>query len=202
MERNIGKITLYERLDKGKLQTWLATGDILLLDVERRYVLADLPDTLPAVLPTQFTDPDYMDALFNAIDAAAFVHEQGCYVFKVAYDSGVKEFDLRSSYVRNDIDSTTGDAVPNGIVIKAVFNTPSFPENIKTVISLPYGQPISNEDVTALRAVGLLLNNGSTGSQFSFKQTTVPYTVKFYQPNDSAVNYVIDFDLTDKVIEK
>lgn len=202
MTKLIGKITLYEPLDSAKFAALAASGETILLEVERRYALADVPDTLTAVLPAQFEDGsiDYMAALQKTIDAASFVHEQDVVVYKAAYDAVAKEFDFSGSYIRDAINSAAGGTITAGTILLAVFTTPSLPRPVRTVITLPYGQPISAPDNAAMLAAGLELNLGGTGTVFSVKTQKHPFTVTFLQPADATANYAIDFEFTNQII--
>ena len=86
--KSIGKIVLYEPLTQNKIDALLAGSDIIIFEIERRYVLGDVPELLSAVLPTQFEDVsvDYIEALKNTIDAATFSHEEKAMMWIVNYN--------------------------------------------------------------------------------------------------------------------
>jgi hypothetical protein len=198
----IARIILYERLDKAKLAQLVTDEVPLQLEVERRYQLGDLPDTLVASIPAEWgSDPDYMDALGFVVDAAAYIHEQGSAVFVVNYAADTKVFNLAGSYIRTDIDSAVSDPITAGTVLYAVFTTPGLDTPVTTQITLEYGTLISETYLDALEAVGIELNLGATGTLFSVKTQKVPYKVAFFQPADALLNYAIDFNMNNQTIE-
>ena len=204
MEQRIGKITLYQRLDRATLDAMIAAGDDIILDVERRYVINNLPDNLAVTLPAAWPATggvDFVASLVNVVEAAGWSHEQDCIVWKVAYDDATKEFDLTDSYIRDSIDSAVGSAVHDGTVLLARFVTPSLPASVSTVLTLPFNQALDSVEVAALMAAGIELELGATGTLFSIKTQKVPFQLRFYRPADATKNYVMDFPLTDKIIE-
>lgn len=203
MEQRIGKITLYQRLDRATLEAMIAAGDDIILDVERRYMINNLPDSLAVTLPAAWPATggvDFIASLVNVAEAAGWSHEQDCIVWKVAFDAGTKAFDLSGSYVRDSIDSADGSPVPDNTVLLARFNTPGFPA-VNTVLSLPFNEPLDSGEVAALNAVGIELELGPTGTLFSIKTQKVPFTLRFYRPEFATKNYVMDFPLTDQIIQ-
>jgi hypothetical protein len=198
---SIGKITLYEHWDAAKLAALIAAEETLYLEVERRYTLGELPETLTAVLPAQF-GTTYMDYLIKTIDAATFVHEENCivWVIKTAATGGMA-FDLTGSYKRTGIDSVTGtEAVEDGVELLAIFTTAGLRGDARTAVVLPYGEAISGGDITALDDVGIELAASPEGSAFTVTSKT-PFTVQFFQPSAAVENYVIDFDKNNQIIE-
>jgi hypothetical protein len=181
----IGKIVLYEPLNQDKIDALLGGSDTIILQIERKYNLADMPELLSAVLPTQFIDAsvDYVLALKNVVDAASFIHEEDAMMWVVNYNEDDKEFDLTSSYIRDQRDtSATLSDIPTNQLLQAVFMTPGLNGPVYTEIELPYNGAISSTDRAALLAVGIELNLAVTGSLFSVKTQLVPYKVSFYQP--------------------
>lgn len=199
----IGRIILYERMDKAKLAQLVADEVPLQLEVERRYALGDMPDSLVASLPAEWDGGaiDYMDALGLVVDAAGYIHEQGGAVMVAHYDIDTKVFDLSDSYLRTDIDSAEGDPITAGTKLYAQFTTPGLDTPVNTIVTLLYGTAISAPDLDALTAVGIELNLGATGTLFSIKTQRVPFKVQFYQPADAAINYAIDFNMNNQTIE-
>lgn len=203
--KTIAKIVLYEQLDQDKITALLAGDDTIAFEIERRYILGEMPEMLTAILPTQFEDVsiDYVAAFKNIIDAATWVHEEAAIMFKVNYNSVGKEFDLTSSYVRNIRDTSgTLTAITTGQLLEAVFITPGLDGPVSTVVSLPYNEIISLGDFTALQNVGLTLIDDALGSLFSFAEQKVPYKVIFRQPASEILEkYSIEFELQNKTIE-
>lgn len=203
--RSIGKIVLYEPLNQDKIDTLLASADTIVLEIERSYQMADIPQNLGAILPTQFDDVsvDYILALKRFIDAATFIHEENVMMWKISYNSSLKEFDLTSSYVRDKKDTSgTLTAIPTNQLLQANFFTPGIDGLVKTTIDLPYNGTISTTDRDALLAVGIELNLSITGALFSIKTQLVPYKVEFIQPSSvTTEKYNIDFDYKNKTIE-
>lgn len=201
----IGKIVLYEPLNQDKIDALLAGTDTILLEVERRYVLADMPELLSAVLPTQFEDVtiDYILALKRFVDAASFIHEENAMMWVVNYNAVDKEFDLTTSYIRDEKDtSATMSAIPTDQLLQAVFMTPGLTGPVYTTIDLPYNGTISTTDRDALLAVGIELNLAITGALFSVKTQLVPYQVSFYQPSSVVTEkYNIQFNYQNQTIE-
>lgn len=203
--RSIGKIVLYEPLNQDKIDALLVGADTIVLEIERAYQIADIPQNLGAILPTQFDDLsiDYILALKRFIDAATFIHEESVMMWKINYNSSLKEFDLTSSYVRDQKDtSVTLTTIPTNQLLQANFYTPGIDGLVKTTIDLPYNGTISTTDRDALLAVGLELNLSVTGSLFSVKTQLVPYKVSFYQPASVVTEkYSIEFNYQNKTIE-
>lgn len=203
--KSIGKIVLYEPLTQDKIDALLAGSDTIIFEIERRYVLADVPDLLSAVLPTQFDDVsvDYIQALKNLVDVSTFIHEENAMMWIVNYNSVDKEFNLESSYVRDQKDTTaTMSGIPADQLLQAVFMTPGLNGPVYTTINLPYDGIISTTDRDALLVVGLELNLSVTGSLFSFKTQSVPYKVAFVQPASVVTEkYSIAFNYQNKTIE-
>jgi hypothetical protein len=200
----IGKIVLYDYLDKAKMDALLLSGDLIVFEIQRQFDYGTVPNNLVAVLPTQFDDVniDYMTALKDVIDVSSWIHFENAVVYKIKYTVGTKEFDLSASYVRNKKDSSSVmQDIVNGQNLIAVFTTPGLDGAIQTFIDLPYNQAISEPDIAALLAVGIELNLGSTGKLFSIKTQSVPFRVSFIQPASALENYVIDFELQNKTIE-
>ncbi len=203
--KTIGRIVLYEPLNQDKIDELLASSDTIIFEIERRYVLGNVPDLLGAVLPTQFDDLsiDYIEALKNTIDISTFIHEENAIMFNVKYNPGTKTFDLTESYVRTEKDTTaTMGTVTTGQLLDAVFITPGLNGSIKTKISLPFGQAISDPDVDILTDLGLVLDTGHTGSLFTFSEQKVPYMVFFSQPSSVLTEkYSIEFNYQNQTIE-
>lgn len=201
----IGKLVLYEPLNHDKIDALLAGTDTILLEVERRYVLADVPELLSAVLPTQFEDLtiDYILALKHIVDAASFIHEENAMMWVVNYNAIDKEFDLTTSYIRDVKDtSVTMSSIPTDQLLQAIFMTPGLSGPVYTTIDLPYNGTISSTDRAALLAVGIELNLSITGALFSVKTQKVPYQVSFYQPSSVVTEkYNIQFNYQNQTIE-
>lgn len=203
--RSIGKIILYEPLNQGKIDDLLAGTDTVIFEIERRYVLADVPDLLSAVLPTQFDDMsiDYIQALKDIVDASTFIHEENALNFIINYNALDKEFDLTSSYVR-DVRDTSGTlgTIPTDQLLNATFITPGLDGPVLTTIELPYAGTISTIDRDKMLAIGLELNLAVTGSVFSIKTQLVPFKVVFSQPASVITDkYSIQFELQNQIIE-
>lgn len=202
--KSIGKITLYEHLDQDKIDLLLSGTNTIVLDIERQYSIADLPQRLSAIVVSDFSTGtiDYLQSLKNVLDVATMKHEENALIFKINYNSGIKEFDLTNSYVRDSKDtSIIGSPIVTGQLLKAVFSTPGFDGPVLTTIDLPFGDVISSSDKLKLLAIGIELDLGVTGDLFSIKTQSVPFKVSFYQPDSSVENYVIDFPLTNQLIE-
>jgi hypothetical protein len=203
--KSIGKIVLYEPLTQDKIDALLASSDTIIFEIERRYVLADVPDLLSAVLPTQFDDVsvDYIEALKNLVDISSFIHEENAVVFDVKYNETTKTFDLTDSFVRTQKNTTsTMGTVTAGQILNAVFATPGLNGPVYTEIELPFNQAISDTFYDALEAVGLVLDTGYTGSLFTVLEQKVPYKVSFYQPvSVVAEKYSIEFNYQNQTIE-
>lgn len=203
--KSIGKIVLYEPLTQDKIDALLAGSDTIIFEIERRYVLADVPDLLSAVLPTQFDDVsiDYIEALKNLVDVSTFIHEENAMMWVVNYNSDDKEFDLTASYIRDEKNTTaTMSVIPTDQLLQAVFMTPGLNGPVYTTVDLPYDGTISTTDRDALLAVGLELNLAVTGSLFSIKTQLVPYKVSFYQPASVVTEkYSIEFNYQNQTIE-
>lgn len=203
--KSIGKIVLYEPLTQDKIDALLAGSDTVIFEIERRYVLADVPDLLSAVLPTQFDGfaIDYVDSLKNVIDISSFIHEENAVVFVVKYNSITKEFDLTSSYVRNSADtSAVMGTIVTGQLLQAVFETPGLESSIRTVIDLPFGNTLDITQLNILKDLGVIIDPASTGDFFTISSQSVPYKVSFYQPSSIVTEkYCIEFDLQNKTIE-
>lgn len=203
--KSIGKIVLYEPLNQDKIDSLLASADTIVLEIERSYQIADVPQNLGAVLPTQFEDitVDYILALKNFIDAVTFIHEENVMMWKVNYNSVLKEFDLTSSYIRDQKDTFGAlTDIPTDQVLQADFYTPGIDGFVKTTIDLPYNSAISVPHKEALLAVGIELNLSVTGSLFSVKTQSVPYKVNFIQPSSVvAEKYNIEFNYKNQTIE-
>lgn len=199
MERRIAKITLYEAVDADKIQDWIDAGDKLIVDVDRSYTLADVPMGLVGVFPDQFTPFGnlYTEALKNALHAAAWVHAAGSFYFKVKLTAS-KNFSVDGYlWASDDVGDTS--PIPDGTVLLAEFTTPGLPDSVKTVIALPYNQAISPADFVVMNDLGLTLQAGSTGSNFRITGKTA-CTVRFFQPTDSTVNYLVDFNAENQII--
>lgn len=191
-------------MDQDKIDTLLAGPDTIVIDIERQYPLGDIPGVIGSVVSIDFPTgtTDYLASLKNVIDIAGFKHEENAIVWNVVYNISTKEFDLTSSYVRTQKDtSTAATAITTGQLLKAVFQTPGFDGPVKTVIDLPFGQSISAPDAAAMLAVGLELDLSVTGDLFSIKTQSVPFKVSFMQPDAVTENYVIDFPLNNQLIE-
>ena len=204
MEQRIGKIVLYQRLDRAALDAMLTAGDDIVLDIERRYVINDLPDAIAVTLPEAWPATggfDFVESLVNVIEAAAWSHEQDCLVWNVAYDADGKAFDLSGSYVRTSIDSADGAAIDDGSVLLARFTTPALPAAVNTVLTLPYGEALDSAELAALEVVGIEIELGATGTAFAIKTQKVPFQVQFYRPADALKNYVMNFPLAGQIIE-
>lgn len=202
--RAIAKITLYEHLDQDKIDLLLSGTDTITLDIERQYDIYDVPQYLGSVISTDFTTSgiDYLQGLKDVLDVATYKHEDSVVVWKVKYDESAKEFDLTDSFVRDQVDTSgSKTAVTYGQLLKAVFQTPGFDGPVQTIIDLPYGDAISSGDKAALLDVGIELDLTVTGDLFSVKTQSVPYKVAFYRPDTAAEKYVIDFSLTNQIIE-
>ena len=200
----IGKIVLYEPLDQDKIDTILTDFDVVIFEVQRQYLLGDKPQDLGVVLPAEFVDVtvDYMQAFKDIIDISSFKHEEGAVYYKIKYDVLLKDFDLTTSYIRDKKQTIAPfTALTTGQLLKAVFITPGIEAPIKTVIDLSYGEAVSEVDIAALLVVGLELKLGATGSLFGIKTQKVPFKVSFMQPAVALENYVIDFELQNKIIE-
>lgn len=201
----IGKIVLYEPMDQVKITDLLASSDVIVFEVQRQYRLGEVPEMLGAVLPVQFDDLaiDYIEALRNVIDIATWQHQQDTIVYKCVYEAATKTFDFSASYVRDSKD-TAGTLTPlvTGQLLNAVFTTPGLEGVVQTIIELPYGQAISAGDSLLLANVGIVLNISATGDSLILDKYSVPFKVQFLQPDTvTGVNYVIDFDLTNRAIE-
>lgn len=203
--KSIGKIVLYEPLTQDKIDALLSSSDTIIFEIERRYVLADVPELLSAVLPTQFDDIsiDYIEALKNLVDVSSFIHEENAMMWVINYNSVNKEFDLTASYIRDKKDTTaTMSVIPTGQLLQAVFMTPGLNGPVYTTVDLPYDKTISAIDRNALLAVGLELNLSGTASLFSFSTQSVPYKVMFIQPASIVTEkYSIEFNYQNKTIE-
>ena len=201
----IGKIVLYEPLNKYKIDALLAGTDTILLEIERKYILGDVPELLSAILPTQFVDAkvNYILALKNLLDAASFIHEENAMMWVVNYDSVNKEFDLSGSYIRDEKDTSEKlSSIPSEQLLQAVFMTPGLNGPVYTVIELSYGENISSTDKAALLAVGIELNATATGDLFSIITQSVPYKVSFNQPASVvAEKYNVQFNYQNITIE-
>jgi hypothetical protein len=206
MTKVIGKIVLYEPMDQSKITDLLAGPDTVLFEIERQYALGDVPQTLAAVLPSQFDDVsiDYIEVLKNMIDIATWQHQEDAIVYKCVLDDGTKTFDFSESYVR-DSKSTSGTltSVTTGQVLQAVFTTPGINGTVQTTVELPYGNPLSSGDLLLLRNVGLIIDDiASTGDNLIIETQNVPFKVSFYKPaSETSIEYVIDFNLTNTIIE-
>lgn len=200
MDRRIAKITLYEPMDADKLQSWLDAGDNLVIDVDRSYPMANVPAGLVGVFPVQFAPAGslYATALKNVLAAATWVHAAGGVFLKVKASS-TRVFTV-DGYVWAADDITVKSAVADGTVLMAEFTTPGLPAYVKTTISLPYNQAISGADFLAMNDVGLTLQAGGTGNNFRVVGKSA-FTVRFFQPGDSAVNYIVDFDKENQIIQ-
>jgi hypothetical protein len=203
--KSIGKIVLYEPLTQDNIDALLASSDTIIFEIERRYVLADVPDLLSAVLPTQFDDVsvDYIQALKDLVDVSTFIHEENAMMWVIKYNSGDKEFDLTSSYIRDEKDTNAVmSGIPTDQLLQAVFVTPGLNGPVYTTVDLPYNGTISTTDRDALLAVGLELNLSITGSLFSVKTQKVPYKVSFIQPSSVVTErYSIKFNYENQIIE-
>lgn len=203
--KTIGRIILYEQLSQDKLTTLLASADTIVLEIERRYILGDMPEVLTAILPTQFDGyaVDYVDSLKEIIDITSFVHEEDGIMFIVKYNSTTKEFDLTSSYVRNVPDtSTTMGTVTAGQLLQAIFVTPGLENPVYTTIDLPFGQTLDTMQLAVLKDNGVFIDLTSTGDFIKITSQDVPYKVGFYQPASVTLDkYSIEFDLQNKTIE-
>jgi hypothetical protein len=201
----IGKIVLYEPLNKDKIDALLAGSDTILLEIERKYNLSDVPELLSAVLPTQFVDAsvNYILAFKNLVDAATFIHEENAMIWVVNYDSVNKEFDLSASYVRDQKDTSAAQSdIPTKQLLQAIFMTPGLDGPVYTSIELSYGQNISSTDKAALLAVGIELNASASGDLFTIIKQSVPYKVSFYQPASVVTEkYNIQFNYQNLTIE-
>lgn len=201
----IGRITLYEQLNQSKIDALLAGSDVIVFEVDRRYLLADKPNVLSAILPTQFEDVsiDYIEALKLVVDASTWIHEENVVMYKINYESSTKDFDLSESYIRDDRDTTVAlTSLPNGQHLKATFVTPGLEESVITTIDLLYATAISTLDEEALANVGLILKAGSKGDAFGFSSQATAYKVIFSQPDTVITEkYSIEFDLQNKPIE-
>lgn len=200
----IGKIVLYEPMNQDKIDQWLLGSDLIVFEIQRQYKLGEVPQLLTAVLPSEFTDVtvNYVQALKDVVDISTWKHEENSIFFKINYDSGLKEFDLSESYVRLKKQTVAPFTEPTtGQELKAVFITPGLDGPVSTSIDVNYNELISAGDSSALLAVGIELNLGSTGKLFSIKTQSVPFRVSFIQPAASLENYVIDFELQNKTIE-
>lgn len=191
-------------MDQNKIDTLLAGTDTIVFDIERQYTIGDIPGVLGSVVSVDFdaVGVDYLQALKDVFDCASFKHEENAIVFKVDYDIPTKSFDLTNSYVRDQKDtSSPGSAVAAGKVLIAVFQTPGFEGPVLTSIELPFDTAISAPDEAKLLAVGIELTPFGKGDQFSIDVQKVPFKVSFYQPDTALENYIIDFPLTNQLIE-
>lgn len=203
--RTIGRIILYEQLTQDKIDALLASADTIAFEIERRYILGEMPEVLTAILPTQFDGfaVDYVESLKEVVDVSSFIHEEDAIMFIVKYNSTTKEFDLTSSYVRNNVDSTaTMGTVITGQLLKAIFITPGIENPVYTVIDLPFGQSLDTVQLNVLKDNGVIIDPASTGDFFTITTQSVPYKVGFYQPTSvTTEKYSIEFDLQNKTIE-
>jgi hypothetical protein len=201
----IARIVLYEQLDQDKITALLAGTDTIAFEIERRYILGEMPQVLTAILPDQFDDVsiDYIQALKDVVDASTWVHEQDAMMWVINYNSDDKEFDLTSSYIRDEKDTTVVmSGIPTDQLLQAVFMTPGLNGPVYTTVDLPYNGTISTTDRDALLAVGLELNLSITGSLFSVKTQLVPYKVSFIQPSSVLTEkYSIKFNYENQIIE-
>lgn len=203
--RTIGRIILYEQLTQDKIDALLVSADTIAFEIERRYILGEMPEVLTAILPTQFDGfaVDYVESLKEVVDVSSFIHEEDAIMFIVKYNSTTKEFDLTSSYVRNNVDSTaTMGTVITGQLLKAIFITPGIENPVYTVIDLPFGQSLDTVQLNVLKDNGVIIDPASTGDFFTITTQSVPYKVGFYQPTSvTTEKYSIEFDLQNKTIE-
>lgn len=201
----IGKIILYEPLNQDKIDAVLAGDDTVILEIERRYKIADKPEILSAVLPTQFEgiSVDYIEALKLVFDASTWIHEENVVMYKILYNETTKVFDLTNSYIRNDRDTTSAmGSVASGQLLQAVFTTQDISGVSRTVIDLPYGEVLDIDQLNILKDKGIVINTSSTGDLITVSNQSIPYKVEYVQPSSVVgVAYNIEFELQNKIIE-
>lgn len=203
--KSIGKIILYQSITQSEIDSLLASSDTIVFEIEKTYLIGDRLNQFGAVVNVDFegSSPNYIEALKQVIDISSYVVEKNALVYKVKYDSDLKEFNLEDSFIRSNKDtSAVNDPISDGQVINAVFATPGISGLVYTTIELPYNEAISAPDKAALLAVGIELDFSVTGSLFSIKTQSVPYKVSFMKPDSvTGVDYIIDFELQNKTIE-
>lgn len=203
--RSIGKIILYNSTTQAEIDALLSGLDTIVFEIEKTYLVGGKPNDFGAVISVDFagSSPNYIQSLKQIIDASTFMFEENAFVYKVKYDVASKEFDLEDSFIRTEKDTTVPQGtIADGQLINAIFATPGINGLVYTTVELPYNEPISTTDKDALLEVGIELNLSVTGSLFSIKTQRVPFKVSFVKPDSvTGVDYIIDFELQNKIIE-
>lgn len=200
----IGKLTLYESLTQDLIDDYVVGSDTVVLQLEQNFSNGLISNVDSLVIDSDLTGftVDYFQALKDVIDRSVFKFFENSIVFNVVFDNALKSFDLTNSFVRTDVDSTaTQGTVTTGQLLKALFVTPGLESPVYTEIDLPYGQAISAGDNTKMTNIGLELNLGGTGDEFSIKIQSVPFKVMFLKPDAVTDNYVVQFDKQNIIIE-
>lgn len=139
---------------------------------------------------------DDIAAFKRVVDAFTYSICEGATIWKVKKTA--KEFDLRDSYFRADIDSSDGTALENGTPLRVRFETPGFGVFNIRVISLWYNQVFDPADLDLLEEIGITLSGNGKTFEIS---NTVECRVHFLVPNvGGPYNYVIRNDFASEII--
>lgn len=199
----IGKIVLFESLTQSKIDDLIDSDDTIVFELEQT-CSGDVRAYDSLILDADLTgfSVDYLQAIKDLNDRITFKFFENVCCYNIEYNETSKVFDLRKSFVKTDVDTSTSQgSIVTGQMLVAYFITPGIDSNIFTKIDLPYGNAISAADEAKMLNIGLELNLGGTGSLFSIKTQKVPFRVIFVKPDVVPEKYIIKFNKENQLIE-
>lgn len=188
---NIMKVSFPQRIDSDKLSAMLTAEIPAEIEVTSDYI-GNLPAT---VLVNDFAS-DEIEAFIKVLDKLTASAEVGKYIFSI--EKTGKVINLENSFFRDsEIIPKPKTAIPDGSTIIIRFEIPGFEINDFREIPLYFNTNFNPADLLVLEEIGITLTGN--GSEFEISNA-VECKLSFSKPEASEIEYIIDFQLSNKII--